>query len=561
MKAMILAAGYGTRLRPHTEILPKPLFTLAGRTLLEILIEKLAAAGCEAVAVNTHHLRRKIEAFVDGRTFPIPVTLRFEPLILGTGGGIRNLSDFWDERPFMVINGDIYTDIDFRSVYAFHCRHPHPATLVLVDQRDLNSVRVDPQGQICGFGRSGGGSQRPSHRVLTFTGIQVLDPEFLDYVPADGCQSSIDAYRSMLSHRRGISAFIPANVQWCDLGTIDRYRKTAVECCLARAWERAFRDRPQPTRPPERLAGDGSDRRWYRFRRGGASLVMADHGIRRTEAISEIDSFIRIGEHLHAGGVAVPAIHFADSFAGLVFLEDLGDTNLQQAVRQAVDMHSTARLYRRVIDRLVELATKGMESFDTSWCYQGPRYDKPLILARECRYFVEAFLNTYLGRRAAFEDYADEFNLLADKVLENGWIGFMHRDCQSRNIMLRDQSPFFIDYQGGRIGPIQYDLAALLIDPYTRLREALQEDLLSYGMSALEERKPPLDPGRFQCGYRYAALARNLQILGAFGHLSKVRGKAQFGEYIPAAVHTLQAWFSGGGSEEFPNLAALSGAI
>ena len=110
MKAMILAAGLGSRLRPFTANTPKPLFPVAGRPLLDIIIRSLQNAGCEAIIINTHHLYKKIDSFLSGRKYSIPVFTRYEPLILGTGGAIKNVADFWDDQPFMVVNSDILTD-------------------------------------------------------------------------------------------------------------------------------------------------------------------------------------------------------------------------------------------------------------------------------------------------------------------------------------------------------------------------------------------------------------------------------------------------------------------
>ncbi|OQX08058.1 MAG: aminoglycoside phosphotransferase, partial [Desulfobacteraceae bacterium IS3] len=120
MKALILAAGFGTRLLPYTEYLPKPLFSLANRPLLDIHIRNLEKAGCTGILINTHHLHKKIEEFIAGQSYSIPVLTRHEPQILGTGGAIKNAADFLDNCPFMVINSDIYTDIDFLKVYDFH---------------------------------------------------------------------------------------------------------------------------------------------------------------------------------------------------------------------------------------------------------------------------------------------------------------------------------------------------------------------------------------------------------------------------------------------------------
>ena len=179
MKAMILAAGYGTRLQPYTDHTPKPLFSIAGRPLLDVIIDQLQKAGCKAVIINTHHLHHKIETFLAAQNYSLEVYTRFEPQILGTGGAIKNVADFWDNQPFMVINADIVADIDLTEVYRAHCRHHPPATLVLCDDPAFNSVAVRQNKWITGFYNHADGSLMPSDDLLTFTGIQVLEPQVL----------------------------------------------------------------------------------------------------------------------------------------------------------------------------------------------------------------------------------------------------------------------------------------------------------------------------------------------------------------------------------------------
>jgi aminoglycoside/choline kinase family phosphotransferase len=188
-----------------------------------------------------------------------------------------------------------------------------------------------------------------------------------------------------------------------------------------------------------------------------------------------------------------------------------------------------------VIDEMIEMSVRGQEDFQPSWTYQTPEYDREVILQRECRYFIEAFLNGYLGNDIAFEDLREEFEILADRISEFATIGFMHRDFQSRNIMMKQDKCYFIDFQGGRIGPVQYDLASLLIDPYVNLNEHLQEKLLCYCIDRLGA-----DETRFRKGYDYCCLSRNLQMLGAFGHLLRVKHKTFFGQYIPIAFKGLK---------------------
>ena len=116
--------------------------------------------------------------------------------------------------------------------------------------------------------------------------------------------------------------------------------------------------------------------------------------------------------------------------------------------------------------------------------------------------------------------------------------GLMHRDMQSRNIMIRREEIYFIDYQSARTGPFQYDLASLLIDPYVTLDRHVQGQLLEYAVQKLGMDHPTSE--EFLETYRYCCLTRNLQILGAFGFLSRVKGKTGFEAHIPAAVKSLK---------------------
>ena len=191
MKALILCAGLGTRLLPHTRCIPKPLFPINGKPLLDRIIQSLIQAGCRSIMINTHHLHQDIEAFLAGQRYAIPVQTRYEPRILGTGGAIHNVRDFWDQDPFMVINGDIVTDMDLKAVYDFHLHHGHPVTLVLCDFPQINTVSVDANQSVIGFddgdfapsGPDLPKDSRTSARKLTFTGIQVIDPQVLKWIP------------------------------------------------------------------------------------------------------------------------------------------------------------------------------------------------------------------------------------------------------------------------------------------------------------------------------------------------------------------------------------------
>jgi NDP-sugar pyrophosphorylase family protein/aminoglycoside/choline kinase family phosphotransferase len=566
MKALILAAGFGTRLLPFTKTTPKALFPVAGRPLLHIIILRLQQAGCKAVIINTHHLYKKIDSYLAPQNYAIPVVTRYEPEILGTGGAIKNVADFWDDHPFMVINSDILTDIDLKKVYEFHLNHSHPVTLVLHDDPRFNTVSVNKDGFITEFHvstplpshpASGSNTYRPGKiGKLTFTGIQVLDPQVLERIPDNIFSNSIDIYRELISENKKICAFISKEYYWKDIGSPESYSKAVFEHMSPEAFKHAFPSGVHKKIFRTRLKGDGSDRNWYRLTSGNRSLVMADHGIRKNQSTSEVDSFVAIGRHLHDKDIPVPEIYLYDTFSGLVFMEDLGDATLQAMVLNTTNPEKIISYYKSVISLLGNLSLSGAKGFDPVWTYQTSYYDQDLILEKECRYFVDAFLRNYLGMNISFKDLENEFRSLADRALEFSVNGFMHRDMQSRNIMVKNNRFYFIDFQGGRFGPIQYDLASLLMDPYVELSFRVRNLLLNFSVQRLSS-VLNVDPDNFLYGYKYCSITRNLQILGAFAYLSRIKEKTYFEKYIPNAINTLTHNLLALKNREFPKLKSI----
>jgi aminoglycoside/choline kinase family phosphotransferase len=560
MIALVLAAGYGTRLLPYSAHTPKPLFTLNRQPLLDIIVQRLLTAGARTVIVNTHHHRQQIEEFLRAQPYAGRIVMRHEPTILGTGGAIRNTADIWRSHPLLVVNSDIFTDMDFAAFYRFHLRRSQPVSLALCDDPDFNSVAVDAAARVVGF-------QNPSHtagtagiRRMTFTGIQMLDETILAYLPPEGFAGSIEAYQAMIHDGCGIAAYIPEKLQWSDLGTPERYRSAARTRMAEAALQQAGIDGRTADIEWQPLPGDGSDRQWYRLAAGRTTMIVVDHGIKPSSTTCEAEAFVAIGRHLHRQGLPVPAIHLEDPFAGLVFMEDLGTMNLQTFVQSAPDRKTIADAYVQLVDILLDMALRGGEGFDPAWTFQTPRYDRDVVLNLECRYFIEAFLEGYLGIRPDVEGLMTECGRLADAIAAVRPVGFMHRDFQSRNIMVRKSGFYLIDFQGGRVGPPHYDLAALLIDPYVDLPAELRETLLGYFASQLAARSGRA-ADKIQRDYRFCALARNLQILGAYGHLTRRKGKLYFARFIPAAVLSLQANLGRFEKEAFPLLSRLANDI
>ncbi len=556
MKAIILAAGFGTRLLPYTEKKPKALFPIAGHPLLDITISRLQDAGCDEIIVNTHHLHHKIETFIKNLEYTIPVHTCYEPDILGTGGAIKNVLNFWDRHPFIVINSDIVTDIDLKKVYAFHLSNNNMATLVLHDSPEYNNVSVINNDYITGF-NNGEKVKELSEKTskLAFTGIQVLDPGILSYIPDNSFSSIIDTYRKLIKSEIKVKAYISTNHYWKDIGTPAHYRDAVCDKLAEKGFNNAFPDNKPGKIIRKKLKGDGSDRDWYRLYSNNRSLVMVDHGIRSKRSVSEIDSFINIGRHLYNKGLPVPKIFAYDAFSGLVLMEDLGNLNLQTIILNAATNETIISIYKSVVDAMIKQSVLGISGFDPLWAYQTPSYNRELIMEKECRYFVDSFLVAYLGLDSSFESLENEFVFLSNKALKFSITGFLHRDMQSRNIMIKNETPHFIDFQAGRIGPIQYDLASLLIDPYTDLPVLVQDKLLNYCIDRLSMHVQFEPPGFRSC-YRYCTLTRNLQILGAYGHLLCVKGKKYFENYIPAAVNSLKRILGSPLGNDFPQLAS-----
>jgi aminoglycoside/choline kinase family phosphotransferase/dTDP-glucose pyrophosphorylase len=560
MKALILAAGFGTRLAPHTEQLPKALFPVAGIPVLARMIDNLKRAGCSSIAVNTHHLAHQIQAYLAEHDFGLTITLSHEPDILGTGGAIRHLAAYWDEAPFIVVNADILTDIDMARVYRAHRAHPAPVTLVLHDRPPFNQVWVDRSGQITGFERLSKTADHHGQRPLAFTGIHIMDLRILDWLPSTGFCDIIAVYDQMIQSGVPIHAHVVEDHYWQDMGTPQRFRDAVVDVMAPQTFASAFPG--CQTGPIQRhpLSGDGSDRRWFRLACGDHRLILADHGLTPTLAGSEVNAFVRIGRHFLQCGLPVPRIVAYDGFSGLVFLEDLGDDHLQQTVSQATDRSLVEHLYRQVIDTWLNLTRRAAAGFDPQWTSQSQAYDVELIIEKECRYFVDAFLNAYLNLEVRFDDLATEFARLAQRTIAHGIPGLIHRDFQSRNIMIHDGRHYLIDFQGARPGPVQYDLASLLIDPYVGLDEDLRQSLLTYAAQQAAQRLP-CALNRFIHGYRYCVITRNLQMLGAFGFLSRVKGKCDFEAWIPAAAAMLAEHIHLADEHAFPRLTAIATKI
>jgi mannose-1-phosphate guanylyltransferase len=218
MKAMILAAGLGTRLRPLTLNTPKALMPVGNVPIIDRIIEYLKTFGIRELVVNAHHHHEQIvEHLNGGRPFNINIDVRVEPDILGTGGGIKNTEDFWDNAPFIVMNGDILTNINLRKAYEAHKHSESLATLVLHDQPPFNQIKIDDQKNITHIAEENLADR------LAFTGIHIIDPKLMAHIPEGIFSNIIHCYRELIRTGKPPKAYISRGYEWRDMGTIESY--------------------------------------------------------------------------------------------------------------------------------------------------------------------------------------------------------------------------------------------------------------------------------------------------------------------------------------------------
>ena len=225
MKAMILAAGLGTRLEPLTNIRPKPLFPVLNRPLLGITIEQLRDMGATGIIINAHHLAEQVEHFVGGEQWGVEVKVRVEPEILGTGGGIKNCADFFRDAPHVVvINADIYHAFDLRPALHYHNAANNLATLVLCDHPRFNQVGIDGEGRIVSIRGQSIQKPRAPSQTLTFTGIHIISAELLNSMPSAGFFGIMELYVDLASRGEGIRGYHMQEGYWGDIGRVEAYR-------------------------------------------------------------------------------------------------------------------------------------------------------------------------------------------------------------------------------------------------------------------------------------------------------------------------------------------------
>lgn len=231
MKAMIFAAGLGTRLKPVTDNLPKALVPIAGKPLLEHVILKLKSAGFDEIIVNVHHFPDQIIDFLKANNnFSIRIEVSDERnLLLDTGGGIRKAAWFFDdEKPFLVHNVDIFSNVDLKVLYHQHLRTNSLATLVVSKRDTFRYLLFNDDNRLCGWINEKTGETKPVgftkpelYHKLAFSGIQILSPQVFSLMEQLKPKFPIMDFYLSNAASQTITGFVPDNYTMLDVGKLD----------------------------------------------------------------------------------------------------------------------------------------------------------------------------------------------------------------------------------------------------------------------------------------------------------------------------------------------------
>jgi NDP-sugar pyrophosphorylase family protein len=237
MKAMVLAAGLGTRLRPLTNDRPKALVEISGQTLLEITLARLREFGIRKVIINVHHFADKVIDYLKAnQNFGMKIEISREDVLLDTGGGLKKAGWFFqnDSAPFILHNVDVISNIDLKAMLQFHAERRALATLAVQERKSSRYLLFNEELQLCG--RKLGNDnppqivrQSPNLQPLAFNGIHVISPRLFPLMKEEGIFPIIDSYLRLAGAGEKIVAFRADQYYWRDLGKPESVAQAAEE--------------------------------------------------------------------------------------------------------------------------------------------------------------------------------------------------------------------------------------------------------------------------------------------------------------------------------------------
>jgi len=636
-RAVVLAAGLGTRMDPLSRVRPKGLMPFWGKPLLDHTLELLAEWGVGEVVINLHHCPSAFLDFARGRNTSVPrINFSFEPEILGTAGALRRAAWFTGDEPFWIVNSDVVAELSptpFLDVYRRH----HPAAVLWLEPSAGPRTVEAHDGLITCFR-----SRSPQAAgTFTFCGIQLVSPRILRFLPKCGFSTLVDLYEAAMRAAEEIRGVCVAGSFWADVGTtgvyldaharalqayrtnlpgrrlvipeqIERVKRlqqggirvtgfvsvgdqsvvrrgarlensvlwdrvrvggaadvrrailadgvhvpgrvrgaavqadsaadTAISSTLRHLGWRAERTLLMPLDPR------GSDRSFTRLRCGRRKAVVMSYGTEREENAL----YARHSRFLAGMGVPVPRLLLDRPSERLCVIEDLGCESLADAAGRGFGAR-VAGIYTELIGIVARLHLKGRAAALARGIPLNPPFDSRLY-RWEHELFERRLLPHFPALPARLVSEAMlELSAVSRRLLREPRV-LLHRDLQSGNILIAKGRPVLIDFQGMRMGPAVYDLASLLCDPYVSPPVSLRERLLTAYATATGKTAADL-----QSAFRYGAVQRLVQALGAYGRLGALPATRRFLKHVAPALNLLNESLAE--LDKFPRLRELVGKL
>ena len=575
----IPAAGYGTRLKPLTENFPKPLLPVCGIPLIQRIIESVQSqVEIDTIGVNTHYLPEVVQSWAKECPFSDKLELFHEDEILGTGGALKNAKELFGKGTCLLANGDVISGVDWAELIRFHKENNNLVTLAVQDREHERRVGADSEMNLVCIDKTC--SDPDVDYWFGYACAAIYEPEFLEYLP-DGESHVVPFWVDASKETGRVKVFdIGRKTYWLDIGNPQSYSQAVVDSLLN---EKRFLSDPLSTptftefedtvvieknvklgndvalRNVIALPGSKIDSETKlenvivteggvvpinlprisencpkpnKIGNGGSDRIYSREGDRVKLIYSafeqNIERQLKLTGELLDRGVNVPQIFSIDRNKREVLLEDLGDKTFGAWIGGHSESEIDVML-EKVLDQLMNFQFSGISLEDKVFNYD--------VLRWETSYFLQRFIQRICGIERDFSGLKNEFHKLAEEV-DALPKALMHRDFQSENIMVKDQKPYFIDFQAAHKGPPFFDLVSFLADPYTKLPEGLIKKFRTSYLSVLAK-KYSMSLEECERAYTLCGLQRHMQALGAYGFLSKIKGKEDFLQHIPSALALL----------------------
>ena len=299
------------------------------------------------------------------------------------------------------------------------------------------------------------------------------------------------------------------------------------------------------------IAASGSARKYYRIVTEKRTLIGT-----YSENTEENEAFLTFSKHFHDLGLNVPEVFAVNEEKTCYLQSDFGDDNLFAHVQRSLMASSfgenVIELYKKALSHLVKLQVLGHKDLDYSKAYPTERFDRQAILD-DLNYFKYYFVKPHEEIDFNETRLGKDFEAFADFVSQAPCDFFMYRDFQSRNIMVKDSELYFIDFQGGRKGPLNYDVVSLLYQVKAQIPQAVRDELIQYYKEELKQFVNP-EEVKFDTYQPYFVYLRLLQVLGAYGFRGLIQKKSHFIESIPYALKEIQALAKAQPLNDYPEL-------